>query len=123
MNAYAQAQRGYSPTQAPIKTARDTEYEVIARISHRLKAAMKSKDFPSLAAAIHENNRLWMALGTDAVNPDNLLSDELRARIVYLSDFTRQHSQKVLRRTDTAIPLLEINAAILRGLKQEGTSQ
>lgn len=119
MNAFAQAQRAYAPTQAPIKTPRSVEYEVIARISHRMKRAMQQDNFPALAEALHENNKLWTALAVDAANPENLLPDELRARIVYLADFTRQHAGQVLRKQETAIPLLEINAAILKGLKQE----
>lgn len=123
MNSFAQAQRAYAPTQAPIKTARSTEYEVIARISHRIKRAMQQDDFPALAEALHENNKLWTTLAIDVGSPDNLLPDELRARIVYLADFTRQHSHKVMRKTETALPLLEINAAILKGLKHEVSSQ
>lgn len=119
MNAFAQAQRAYAPTQAPTKTARSTEYDVIARISHRLKRAIQDDNFTALAEALHENNRLWTALAVDAAHPENLLPDELKARIVYLADFTRQHSHKVLRKLETAVPLLEINASILKGLKSE----
>ncbi|WP_299735757.1 flagellar biosynthesis regulator FlaF [uncultured Roseobacter sp.] len=122
MNAYAQAQSAYAPA-APTRTARSAEYEVIARISHRLKLAIKDDDFPALAEALYENNKLWIALAVDVVDDNNLLPDELRARIIYLSEFTRLHTQKVLRRKESAIPLLEINAAILRGLKQEGSSK
>jgi flagellar protein FlaF len=120
VNVFAQAQRAYAPTQAPIKTARSTEYEVIARISHRMKRAMEQDDFPALASALHENNQLWTALLVDVANPDNLLPEELRARIVYLAVFTREHTGKVMQKRESAVPLLEINAAILKGLKQEG---
>ena len=123
MNAYAQARRAYAPNQAPTKTARSAEYDVIARISYRLKRAIKEDSYPLLVEAIHENTRLWMALAIDAANPDNLLPDELRARIVYLADFTRLHSQKVLRKKESAIPLLEINSSILKGLGQEDVSK
>jgi len=120
VNTYAQAQRAYAPTQAPTRTARSTEYEVIARISHRLKRAIQEDNFPALAEAVHENNKLWLALALDVANSDNLLPDQLRANVVYLAEFTRQYSQKVLRKIESATPLLEINAAILKGLKQEG---
>ncbi|WP_299672783.1 flagellar biosynthesis regulator FlaF [uncultured Roseobacter sp.] len=120
MNAYAQAQSAYAPAAAPTRTARSAEYEVIARISHRLKKAIKNDDFPALAEALYENNKLWTALAIDVADENNLLPDELRARIIYLADFTRIHTQKVLRKQDSAIPLLEINALILGGLKQEG---
>ncbi len=123
MNAFAQAQRAYAPTQTSTRTARSVEYEVIARISHRLKRAMQQKDFPALADALHENNKLWMTLAIDVANPDNLLPEDLRAKIVYLAEFTRQHAQKVMQKRESALPLLEINAAILKGLKQEGVSK
>ncbi|MGC3938119.1 flagellar biosynthesis regulator FlaF [Roseobacter sp. EG26] len=122
MNASAQAHRAYAPAAAPIRTARSAEYEVIARISHRMKKAIESDDFPKLAEALYENNKLWTALAIDVIDENNLLPDELRARIVYLADFTRIHTQKVLRKEDTAVPLLEINAIILGGLKPKGGS-
>lgn len=120
MNAIAQAQAAYAGSQSATKTARSAEYEVIARISHRMKKAIQKSDFPALAEALYENNKLWTALAVDVANPDNLLPEELRARIIYLADFTRQHSHKVLTKTETAVPLLEINAAVLKGLKQQG---
>ncbi len=119
MNAIAQAQAAYAGSQAPTKTARSAEYEVIARISHRMKKAIQNDDFRSLAESIYENNKLWTALAVDVAHPDNLLPDELKARIIYLADFTRQHSHKVMMKTESAVPLLEINAAILKGLNQE----
>ncbi|WP_299501255.1 flagellar biosynthesis regulator FlaF [uncultured Roseobacter sp.] len=123
MNAYAQAQSAYAPAAAPTRTARSAEYEVIARISHRMNKAIKDDDFTALAEAIYENNKLWTALAIDVTDENNLLPDELRARIAYLADFTRLHSHKVLQKKESAIPLLEINAAILRGLKQEGSGK
>ncbi|MCV3269899.1 flagellar biosynthesis regulator FlaF [Roseobacter sinensis] len=123
MNAYAQAQSAYAPATAPTRTARSAEYEVIARISHRLKKAIKNDDFPALAEALYENNKLWTALAVDVADDDNLLPDELRARIIYLAEFTRLHTHKVLRKQDTAIPLLEINALILGGLKPAGETK
>ena len=47
MNAFSQAQRAYSPAASPTRTARSAEYEVIARISHRMKKAIKTGDFLS----------------------------------------------------------------------------
>lgn len=119
MNSYAQAQRAYAPTASPIRTPRSAEYEVIARISHRLKKAMMADDYKALAEALYENNKLWIALAVDCLDDNNLLPDDLRAGIVSMSVFTQKHTQKVLAKKDTAIPLLEINAAILKGLKQE----
>lgn len=117
MNTITLAQRGYAPNSSPLKSARRAEYDVIARITSRLSSAIKAKDFNKLIEAMHENRTLWRRLAQDLSHPDNLLPDELRARLIYLSEFTEQHTRKAIRREVTAIPLVEINTAILRGLK------
>lgn len=111
------AQRAYAPTAAPTRSERSIEYDVIARITYRLKSAIEKNEFRTLLEALHENRKLWRTLGTNVVDPGNLLPEELRARILYLAEFTDQHTSKVIRKEETAVPLLEINTAILRGLK------
>lgn len=123
MNATDMAQRAYAPTAAPTKSERSIEFEVIARITSRLKAAIEDTQFPKLLEALHENRRLWRALATDVADPDNMLPQDLRARIFYLAEFTNHHTSKVIAREASAVPLLEVNTAILRGLKQRSAAQ
>ena len=120
MNAYALAQRGYAATSGPTRSDRSTEYDVIARITARLKRAMTGDSFPDLAAALHENRQLWRVLAVDVADAGNNLHKDLRARLFYLAEFTEHHSRLVMRKQATATPLIEVNTAILRGLKQEG---
>jgi len=122
VNAITQAQRAYAPTNAPMRSMRSTEYEVIARITHRIKsAAQKGKDgIIELAEALHENRQLWTVLATDVADPDNGLPADLRARIFYLAEFTHHHTSKVLAKEATVAALLDVNTAILRGLKTQG---
>lgn len=117
MNAYVQAQRAYAPTFAPTRSDRKVEYDVIARITARLRAAIAKNEFPRLVEALHENNALWRTLAVDVADPANALPESLRARIFYLAEFTDVQTKKVLRNGETAVPLLEVNMAILRGLK------
>lgn len=117
MDTIQNAQRGYAPTAAPLKSARKVEFDVIARITSRLSWAMKAKDFNKLIHALHENRTLWRKFAMDVSHPDNLLPDDLRARLICLSEFTDHHTRKVIRREASATPLIEVNTAILRGLK------
>ncbi|MCX7565793.1 flagellar biosynthesis regulator FlaF [Sulfitobacter sp. F26169L] len=117
MNATVLAHIGYAPTAAPLKSARKAEYDVIARITSRLTTAIKAKDFNRLVHALHENRTLWRKLAMDVASPENLLPDDLRARLIYLAEFTEHHTRKVINREDSATPLVEVNTAILRGLK------
>lgn len=118
------AQRAYAQTAAPTRTPRDTEYEAISRITRRLKSAAtrKSTDFAAFVQALHENRRLWTVLATGVSDQDNALPNELRARIFYLAEFTEHHSSQVLGKNATVEPLLEINTAVLRGLRQMGAA-
>lgn len=117
MNASIMAQRAYAPTAAPIKSDRSIEYDVIARITYRLKAAVELKDFNAMLHALQENRKLWRTFAINVADPANELPKDLRARIFYLAEFTDKHTSKVIGEKASAVPLLEINTAIMRGLK------
>ncbi|TNF20204.1 MAG: flagellar biosynthesis regulatory protein FlaF [Rhodobacteraceae bacterium] len=122
MHVQSMAQRAYAQSAAPTKTDRRSEYETIARATHELKAAAeKAKaDFPVLAGALHRNNRLWTMLAVDVADRDNGLPADLKARIFFLAEFTKRHTAQVLAGKATVVPLLDINTAILRGLRHGG---
>ena len=123
MNAFNMAKTAYANSSAPTRTPRSTEYDAFAQITHRLKSASKSDSFSALAAALHENNKLWTLLAADVSDKDNALPETLRGRIFYLYEFTTQHSRKVLRKEASADVLVDINTAIMRGLRsKEGMS-
>lgn len=119
MNAQLTAQRAYAQTASPVRTPRGLEYEAFVRVTHRLKTASGSGKLSALASAIHINRQLWTLLAQDVADPQNGLPQDLRARIFYLSEFTTQHSRKVLKGETDAQPLIEINTAIMRGLRHQ----
>ena len=119
MNAQSQAMRAYSAASAPTRTPRNIEYDAVARITHRLRSeAMKGPEaFPNLVKALYDNKTLWNIFAVDVADADNQLPRELKAQIFYLAEFTSQHTTKVLARKADVAPLLEINSAILQGLR------
>ncbi|SMX32209.1 flagellar biosynthesis regulator FlaF [Maliponia aquimaris] len=118
MNAQTLAHKAYSQNARSTQTPRGTEYELIAKVTHRIKAAAEAGpgSYPRLVEALSDNQRLWTALAVDVADKDNALPADLRARIFYLAEFVQQHTSKVLTKKAGLRPLLEINAAILRGL-------
>ncbi len=118
MNAIIKAQNAYGREAQPLRTERDTEYNAFAKITHQLRVASSrgKAGFRDLVSAMHDNRQLWTIIAVDAADKSNALPKELRARIVYLAEFTQQHSSKVLTHRATAAPLIEINTAIMRGL-------
>lgn len=119
MNASLRAQNAYRHHAQAAKTTRDTEYDAFARITSQLKvAATKGRPgFNELAAALHDNRKLWTILAADVASKSNSLPSDLRARIFYLNEFTQKHSTLVLRKEASVRPLLEVNIAIMRGLR------
>ena len=122
MSALSLAQEAYSASASPLRTSRGTEYEAFARITAKIGSSAKSpKDnFATLAAALHENRQLWLLLATDVADKANQLPEELRAQIFYLAEFTQHHSAKVLAGEATAEILVEINTAVMKGLRAGG---
>ena len=122
MTMTATARSAYSAPGAPVRTPRSTEYDAIARITARMKAAQDNAatGFAQLAAALHDNRRLWTVLATDVAGAGNALPEALRARLIYLAEFTDQHSRRVLAGEADAGPLIEINTAVMRGLRGDG---
>jgi flagellar protein FlaF len=119
-----QARSAYASAARPIRTSRGTEYEVFARITGRIISASRDAvgSFPALAAALHDNRRLWTILAADVAEDGNRLSSELRARIFYLAEFTQQHTRKVLAGNAKSDILVEINTAVMGGLRMERTA-
>ncbi|AXX99618.1 flagellar biosynthesis regulatory protein FlaF [Profundibacter amoris] len=123
MNAFNMAKTAYANSSAPTRTPRSIEYDAFARITHRLKSASQGDSFTALAAALHENNKLWTLLAADVSDKDNALPESLRGRIFYLFEFTAQHGRKVLHKEASVDVLVDINTAIMRGLRsKEGVS-
>ncbi len=120
MTALAQAQTGYGSNARTIRTPRDIEYDVLARITGQLQKAIADTGptgFPNLAAALQENSRLWSVFAMDLADSGNQFPQDLRARMFYLAEFTLQHTFKVLNGTAKADALVDINLAVMRGLR------
>lgn len=120
MTALAQAQTGYGSNARTIRTPRDIEYDVLARITGQMQKAIADTGptgFPALATALNDNARLWTVFATDLSDAGNQFPQDLRARMFYLAEFTLQHTFKVLNGTAKADALVDINLAVMRGLR------
>lgn len=122
MTALSLAKTAYAANKTPIRTPRSTEYDAFAHVTRRLRTAeaLGKAGFADFAQALHANRRLWTLLAADVAEDGNGLPPDLRARIFYLAEFTTQHSRKVLRGDETAEALVEINTAVMRGLRARG---
>jgi flagellar protein FlaF len=118
VTALDQARAAYGASARVTRTLRDTEYDILAHITRRLKAATEPEvAFADLAGAIHDNRSLWSAFALDLATPGNRLPVDLRNRLLYLARFVDDHSSKVLRQSASVEVLVEVNTAVMRGLR------
>jgi flagellar protein FlaF len=102
---------------APVRTPRDTEIIAFETITARLvRASAADAPMPLRAEAIHANRMLWTALATDIATPDNGLPRDLRARLLYLAEFSLLQSRAALRNPEALAGLIDVNRAVMRGL-------
>lgn len=122
MNSLQTARSAYMRTETPVRTARGIEYELLARTTQRMLGAWKNRkaDFPALAHALSDNLSLWSALAMDVASPGNALPAPLRAQLFYLYEFTEVQTRRVLDGTATVEVLIDVNTAIMRGLRGQG---
>lgn len=102
-----------------VRTARGSEYAIFARITHSMKAVDEADRaaFPMLARAVCDNQRLWSTLAEDLMSEGNLLPAPLRGQLIGLSEFVSRHSHAVLGGRASVAPLIDINTAIMKGLR------
>ena len=122
MNVVERAREGYGRNAVSIKSHRAAEYDTIARISHRLRAAAinRKTSYAEFVEALSENSKLWTTLAVDVAQPENGLPQELRARLFWLAEFTTHETARILKNEGDISVLIEINAAVLHGLRGQG---
>lgn len=122
MNALIHPKTGYARPDATLRPMRSIEYEALARATRKLSAAWpcRKSDFPALVAALSENLALWSALAADVAMPENGLPAPLRAQLFYLYEFTDHHSRLVRDGKASVQVLIDVNTAVMRGLRGQG---
>jgi flagellar protein FlaF len=113
---------GYARREAPTRSLRSVEYDLLAQVTQRLRTAWTNRatDFPALVRAVTDNTQLWSALASDVALPGNSLPAALRARLFYLYEFTAKHGRAVLEDKASVEVLADINMAVMRGLRGDG---
>ncbi len=115
----AAARAAYSRPETAAPAPRAREYDLLARITQRLAEAegRRTQDLAAYLAALDENLRLWSALGQAVADEANALPASLRAQLFYLYEFTAHHSRAARKGDASAAVLIDINTAVMRGLR------
>jgi flagellar protein FlaF len=98
------------------------EYDLLARCTQRLTAAWADRkiNYMALIVALDANQQLWSTLASDVALPTNGLPAQLRSQLFYLYEFTCLHSRLVRENGASVEVLVDINRAVMRGLRGDG---
>lgn len=119
MDVAAQAANGYRAVRLHTESPRSIEAQLFAEITAGLVRAQRAgkPGFQDLVAALHKNRTLWEALLADLAQDSNVLPTPLKAQLIRLGHFVRQFTVGVLKGEDDVQALIDVNNAILEGLR------
>jgi flagellar biosynthesis activator protein FlaF len=119
MDVAAKAANGYRAVRLHTESPRSIEAQLFAEITASLVRARRAgkPGFQDLVAVLQRNRTLWDALLADLALEGNALPAPLKAQLIQLGHFVRQFTGRVLRREDDVQALIDVNNAILAGLR------
>ena len=114
----ALAFKAYGEVKQRTAGEKDIEYALFQQITEALLQVSTAEDVQPTdwAEAIHRNQQLWTTIAIDLLNPGNALPDETKRSLLYLAEFVRQNSMKILSGNGEISDLIEINQTIMKGL-------
>jgi flagellar protein FlaF len=117
MHATEMAKKGYANTQKQMSSDLELELKIFTDITGRIAGAdiAQPGGITALNEALADNARLWNIVFLDVTNKNNLLNDDLKGSLIYLAEFTREHTIKVLRGEAGHQVLIEVNNNVIAG--------
>lgn len=121
----ALAVKAYGEVQQRTVGDREIEYALFRQITEALESVAATTEFAPAewADAISRNQQLWSLIAVDLLNPANALADELKRSLLYLSEYVRRTSLKVLAGEDGLSDLIEVNKTVMAGLPRSSFDQ
>ncbi|MDO9588726.1 MAG: flagellar biosynthesis regulator FlaF [Brevundimonas sp.] len=114
--------QAYKTAATRAETPREMEYRLFGQVTRALMHAstVDRSDIATRIDALDWNRRLWSALATDCIDPDNGMNSSLRAQIISISLFVGRHSSAIMRGDDDFEALIDINKMVMQGLAGPG---
>lgn len=102
---------------------KEIEYALFLQITDALERVVdpETRSLESWADAVYRNQQLWIIIATDLLLPGNALPDEMKRSLLYLSEFVRQTSMKIMAGEESIPDLIEVNKTVMAGLASQTT--
>ena len=118
MSGYSAYQKSQRAAMGPIQV----EADVLGRITREIES-LRDQGGPDFVKCLYRNVQLWNAFAADCLDPNNKLTDQLKASIVSLSIWVEKHTHQVTKGNATADALIDVNRSVIAGLFQAQKAQ
>jgi flagellar biosynthesis activator protein FlaF len=98
------------------ESPRDLELRLLAMITAEMESVSTATPPGERARILGRNSEMWTIFRFCAIDDNNQLPTELRAKIASLGTWVDQQSGPILRDNSSLAPLIELNKTIMRGL-------
>ena len=118
---HALAYKAYGQVKQRTAEEKEIEFALFQQITDALEQVTNNENAsPSeWVDAVHRNQQLWTTIAIDLLHPGNGLPEEMKRSLLYLAEFVRQNSMKILAGDGDIADLVEINHTIMQGLAGE----
>ena len=119
----ALAFKAYGDVARRTASEREIEFALFQQITEALESVKnpQTRSLSDWADALSRNQQLWTIIATDLLQPGNALPDDLKRSLLFLSDYVRQTSLKVLEGEESIPDLIEVNKTVMAGLVRQPT--
>lgn len=104
----------YQKAQEITDDPRVVEHRMLARVTGMLIKSAQARG-NDLTEACFYNRKLWTIFQADLANPDNVLPDDIKARLISLSIWVQKYTGEVLGGAPVE-PLINVNRTLMEGL-------
>ena len=116
-NALPKAVNAYQKSTTTVRSDRDAEREIIAKVTHQLRVAKERRnDGILLARAVSDNLSLWYVLISDLASEGNQLPLELRGKLISVGMAVVRECEQLDRTRVNVDFLINVNQSIIEGL-------
>ena len=120
MHPSFRARSGYDSRRDPhARALRNTRSSRTSPIACRRSTRPTRPPSPPSPRPSSTTSKLWGTLAEDLLQDGNQLPVPLRAQLLSLAEFVRKHSLAVLGGRASVAALIDINTAIMKGLRGE----
>jgi len=122
MSTASLARQAYQTSAHVAPTPKAIEADAFQRVTTLLKNSRETNNttFGDTVQAVHMNKRLWSLLASALAEDQNALPQDLKVGLLNLALFTERQCKDVLSGESPVDAMIEINQAVLSGLKAKG---